>query len=565
MKNSRKFTAMVAALALAACSVAPMAASFSASAAATENIISFKDEVAETGHTYKAYRIFDGTVKITPATEETPAKTELTGIKWANETGSAAFLEALKKDATIGSDFTNCTNAAEVAEKLGSYANDSDNAKAFAKLVVAQAANLAIVNETASATIETSQDGYYVIVESPLTDTTDSAMTSYLLAVYDASEGAEIAVKSAIPTVIKKIQENTNIDETVGTSDTRMDSYTIPANYNDTADFSIGDTVPFQIVGSMPSNIGEYASYKYIFHDSLDSQFTLADNFAVTVKIDGTLIDSTKYTVNVSEQNEITITFNDIKTAGVELAPTSKVVVDYNATLSNAATIGQNGQKNTVYLEYSNNPNVGGGGTTSKTPNDTVIAFTYELDVTKIDGANKELKLAGAKFKLQATDGEHKDKWATVATEGDDKGKITGWVDSMDSATALVSGDDGLFKVIGLDAGAYSLTETEAPTGYNLLGDSIALTISANTSNSQNDNTIDGTELTSLKINVGSKETEGILASGIVAMDVENNSGSTLPSTGGMGTTLFYLVGGVLVAGAGVTLITKKRVSKNNK
>lgn len=578
MKNTRKFAAMIAALTLSACSIAPMA--MNVSAAATENTISFSGQVAEIGHTYKAYRIFDGTVKTTDAvvgedgtTVVTPAKTELTGIKWAKEESSADFLAALKADTTIGSDFTSCTNAAEVAKVLGGYQNDSVNAKAFAKLVAAQKANL--VEVIGGATITADTDGYYVIIEDSLTGNpipTDSAMTSYLLAVYDASAGAEIEVKSAIPTVIKKIKENTTLDTSVGTTDNNMADYTIPANYNDTADFSIGDTVPFQIVGSMPSNIADYKTYKYIFHDTLDSQFTLANDFdtaGVTVKIGNTTIESSMYTVS-SLNNQITITFTDIKSAGVELTADSKVVVDYSATLSNTAVIGKNGQQNKVYLEYSNNPNFGGEGetdTTSKTPEDKVIAFTYELDVTKIDGANKELKLGGAEFKLKATDGEHANKWAIVddgSKNAANKGKITGWADSEDDASILTSAtEDGIFKVIGLDDGAYSLTETKAPSGYNKLTGPIAFTITANTSNNQNDNEIDGEELTALKITVGGKETNGNLDTGIVAMDVENNSGSTLPSTGGMGTTLFYLGGGAMVAVAGVFLITKKRMGKS--
>lgn len=575
MKNTKKFAAMIAALTLSACSIAPMAMNASA---ATANTISFSGQVAETGHTYKAYRIFDGTVKTTDAvvgedgtTVVTPAKTELTGIKWANEENSANFLTALKADTTIGVDFKACTNAAEVAAVLGGYQNNSDKAKAFAKLVAAQKANL--VEVIGGATITADTDGYYVIIENSLTDTPEnSAMTSYLLAVYDASAGAEIEVKSAIPTVIKKIKENTMLDTSVGTTDNNMADYTIPANYNDTADFSIGDTVPFQIVGSMPSNIADYKTYKYIFHDTLDSQFTLANDFdtaGVTVKIDNVTINSSKYEVT-SSNNQITITFNDIKSAGAELTADSKVVVDYSATLSNTAVIGKNGQQNKVYLEYSNNPNFGGEGetdTTSKTPEDKVIAFTYELDVTKIDGANKELKLGGAEFKLQATDGEHANKWAIVddgSENAANKGKITGWADSEDDASTLTSAtEDGIFKVIGLDDGTYSLTETKAPSGYNKLTDPIAFTITANTSNNQNDNEINGEELTALKITVGSKETNGNLDTGIVAMDVENNSGSTLPSTGGMGTTLFYLGGGAMVAVAGVFLITKKRMGKS--
>lgn len=553
MKNFKRFTAAVAATLMAASLSIPMTMNVSA---ATKDTISFTGE-AGTGHQYFAYRIFGGEVKTTDN------KTELTNIVWANPDKADDFLAALQKDVTIGSDFTNCTNAAEVAAVLGTYQNNSPKAKAFAKFVAANKDKVQIVNAISGSAISATDDGYYVIVETPLNGTPqDAAMTSYLLAVYDASEGAEIEVKSAIPTVIKKIKENSALPDTVGTTDNRMSDYNIPADYNDTADFSIGDTVPFQIVGSMPSNIDEYASYKYIFHDTLDSQFTLAENFGVsnvTITIGGEKV-TTGYTVAV-ENNEITITFDNIKNVA-ELTADSKVVVDYSATLSNAAEIGQFGQKNAVYLEYSNNPNVSGEGetdTTSKTPKDEVIAFTYELDVTKIDGANEDLKLAGAKFKLQATDGEHINKWVQVDIDG----KVSGWADTEADGSELTSGTDGIFKVIGLDQGNYSLKETEAPKGYNILADPVAFDITASIGHSQSDDTIDGQELSYLKLTVNGNQNVGIVGTGIVEMSIENNSGSTLPSTGGMGTKLFYLGGGAMVAVAGIVLITKKRMSKN--
>ncbi len=560
MKNFKRFTAAVAATLMAASLSIPMAMNVSAE----KDIIKFTGEVGE-NHQYFAFKIFGGEVKTID--EGGVQKTELTNIVWANESKSADFLDALKSDTSIGSDFSDCTNAAEVAAVLGTYKNKSPEAKAFAKFVAANKDKVQGINAMAAPIIEAKSDGYYVIIESSLINgdasiPTDSAMTSYLLAVYDASEGAELEVKSAIPTVIKKIKENSTLDESVGTTDNRMSDYVIPTDYNDTADFSIGDTVPFQIVGSMPSNIDEYASYKYIFHDTLDSQFTLADEFGtsdVTITIDGTEITS-GYTVTAVD-NEITITFADIKKVAT-LTANSKVVVDYSATLSNAAVIGQNGQKNAVYLEYSNNPNVGGEGetdTTSKTPKDEVIAFTYELDVTKIDGANEDLKLEGAKFKLQATDGEHKDKWVIV----DKNGKVLGWVDTEADGSELTSNDDGIFKVIGLDKGNYSFKEIDPPKGYNILEDPVAFDITATIGNSQNDNEITGDELSYLRLTVNNQQKPGSVGTGTVGMSIENNSGSTLPSTGGMGTTLFYLGGGAMVAVAGIVLIAKKRMNKN--
>lgn len=560
MKNFKRFTAAIAATLMAASLSVPMA--MNVSAEATENTISFTGEVGTT-HIYKAYKIFGGIVVTTDADEEagTQAKTELTNIVWAKPSGSDAFLTELKKDKKIGDKFANCSNAAEVAAVLGTFQSKSPDAEAFAKLVVAQKDNLVEVVGKEDGTIEAIEDGYYVVVENALTSDSDgnlpedSAMTSYLLAVYDASAGAELAVKAAIPSVEKKIQENVKTGNW-------QDDDTYGVRYNDTADFSIGDTVNFKLFGTMPENIDKYDSYKYVFHDNLGKEFTCPKYTTenVTVTING--VRANGYTVsdvyNAQTGTEITISFDDIKDGNI-ITKNSKVEVTYSATLSMGAVIGKNGQKNTVYLEYSNNPNVGGEGTTSKTPTDTVIAFTYQLNVDKIDGANPDLKLSGAKFKLQATSGEHKEKWAKVQN-----GILIGWADDMDSVAELTSDENGQFVVAGLDDGTYSLTETEAPKGYNRLSAPVEFTITAETNNTQSDNNITGEELTALTIKVGDDEaTSGDVDTGIVGMSVKNNSGSTLPSTGGMGTKLFFLGGGSMAAVAGIFLITKKRMGKN--
>lgn len=558
MKNFKRFTAAIAATLMAASLSVPMAMNVSAA----ENTISFTGEVGST-HTYTAYKIFGGVVKTTDADEVagTPAKTELTNIVWANSNGAAAFLSALKEDETIGSKFTNCSNAAEVAAVLSTFANKSPDAEAFAKLVVAQKDYLVEVVGNPNGTITATSDGYYVVVENDMTASNgnlpvDSAMTSYLLAVYDASEGADLAVKAAIPSVEKKIQEN------VKTGNWQNDTK-YGVRYNDTADFSIGDTVNFKLFGTMPENIDKYDSYKYVFHDNLGKEFTTPTYNTENVKVTIDGVQANGYTVsssyNATTGTEITISFVDIKDGNV-IKEDSKVEVSYSANLGIGAAIGKPGQKNTVYLEYSNNPNVGGTGTTSKTPTDTVIAFTYQLNVDKIDAANPDLKLSGAKFKLKALDGDHVNKWAQVQN-----GILIGWTDNEDVASELTSNANGQFVVAGLDDGKYSLTETEAPKGYNKLSDSVEFTITAETNNSQSDNDITGEELTALEIKVEGEDeaTPGALDTGIVGMSVKNNSGSTLPSTGGMGTKLFFLGGGSMAAVAGIFLITKKRMGKN--
>ena len=223
-----------------------------------------------------------------------------------------------------------------------------------------------------------------------------------------------------------------------------------------------------------------------------------------------------------------------------------------------------------MYLEYSNNPNHTGEGTpTGKTPKDEVLVFTYELDVTKVDGQKTDKKLANAEFVLLNSD---KTKAAKVAN-----GKLVEWVDvpnagedgtiTYPAETKLTSDADGKFVIAGLDAGSYYLRETKAPAGYNLLKNDISVTITAKLDKRENN-----PALTELKLSVkddktGAEATEsdGVLDTGVVSTDIVNNSGAQLPETGGMGTTLFYVLGGILVLVAIILLVTRKRMSHTEK
>ena len=159
------------------------------------------------------------------------------------------------------------------------------------------------------------------------------------------------------------------------------------------------------------------------------------------------------------------------------------IIVEYTATLNKDAEIGLPGNPNKVYLEFSNNPNSGGEGDTGKTPEDKVIVFTYELDVTKVDGEDADTKLKDAEFKLYDENG----KYAHC-----DAGKVTGWADTEEGGSTLKSDENGLFKVIGLDDGTYWLKETKAPDGYNLITDPIKIEIKATTVNDQDWTAMEG-------------------------------------------------------------------------
>lgn len=230
------------------------------------------------------------------------------------------------------------------------------------------------------------------------------------------------------------------------------------------------------------------------------------------------------------------------------------IIVEYSAVLNANANIGldttTNGNKNTVYLEYSNNPNAEGTGNTVE---DKVVVYTYELDIEKVDGAQTVTKLQGAEFVLKNSDGS---KYAVVTD-----GKITGWADAKDGATTLKTNADGKIAVQGLDAGTYKLEETKAPTSYNKLTSDITVVITS-TAIADRQAWTDSTALGITAIAVTADAVPGTAENGKATITVANNKGTTLPTTGGIGTTIFYIAGSVLVLLAVVLFVAKRRTNK---
>lgn len=482
------------------------------------------------GHTYEAYQIFAGDLS------GTEGSYVLSNITWGSGVNGTELLAALRGDASLGSIFGSATSAADVAQAMDNIGDDSDTAKAFAAVVGQHLAAVAGTSTpgTDSYTITGLDAGYYLVKDK--NDSQNGENYAYTRFILEVVGDVTAAPKTGIPTVTKKVKENVKFG----------------AEYNDVADYNIGDQIPFKLTGTLPSNYGDYASYQYIFHDTLSAGLTY--NGDAKVYVEGTLVTS-GFDVAFSAP-ALTITFANLKSiGGATAAAGSTITVEYTATLNASAVIGQTGNTNAVYLEYSNNPNPGGGGNTGETPVDKVVVFTYELDVTKVDGAETTKFLGGAEFKLTNADG----KYAQV----DANGKLTGWANEDDPNTTLTSdAATGLFKVIGLDDGTYFLTEVKAPTGYNKLESAIQVVITAGTVHNTewiSDNTSDALRTLTVAVDSGEAK-DGVLSTGTVAITIANNKGATLPSTGGVGTTIFYAVGGVLMLGAVVLLITKKRI-----
>lgn len=551
---------MAAALTLAACAAAPM--TMNVSAAATENTVSFTGEVKDgVTHNYSAYKIFSGTVD----------GDNLTNISFAKANGFDAFLTELKADATIGDKFTTAGTVAEVANVLSGFSDKSADAKAFADFVATHATLLA-APVTGQGSLTLDSDGYYVIIETGATGGNDYAKTSYILKQYDASEGAEIAVKSAAPTVDKQVYDN---DDKAATGDNN--------GWGESADHAINETFQMKLIATIPADedFAAYKAYKVAFHDKYNKGITFENIDSVTVA--GKTVNAgeakTDYQLASNTTNRtLDITINDIVpaiTAASKKLGTDEITVEviYNVHLNEeAATVNASASDlstsydnvNGVYLEYSNNPNWNGSGTatpgedtpgddesTGETPKDYVWVFTYESNNNKVDDANKPL--TGAKFQIKNGDtviklvdkgnGEYvvADQSLALSTSEGASPKI---VDTMVS-----TGTDAKFNIKGLDAGTYTLVETAAPQGYKVAADTV-FHISATHAEDKTDQGAD-------------KETAAVtLATGkdyTLNHTIVDSSSSKLPSTGGMGTTLFVLGGGCMAGLAGIYLISKKR------
>lgn len=488
-------------------------------------------------HTYAVYQIFTGDY----ATETVDGTTKeyLSNVKWGAN-------GKLPSGVNIG-DAVSAAILTELQNATGS--SHKDLLKVIEKYVdLDTTAHKTLTKDSADKAVV---PGYYLIKDETAI-TGDDAATLYIVQVVGP---VTITRKADKPTVDKKVQENST------------SAWGVHADYN------IGDDVPFSLIGTLPSNYDMYDTYKYIFHDTLSSGLTYNNDFKVykvnAADVDGDMSGATDITSHFSYAAEtvadgagLKFSCDDLKQAVAAYSADTRIVVRYTAKLNENAVIGNPGNPNKVKLEFSNNPNTGGDGDTGETPEKKVVVFTFELDGNKVDGNDATKKLQGAEFKLyRKLDGTTKE-WAKITN-----GKVSGWTTTEDDGTVLTSDTDGLFQITGLDAGVYYLKETKAPAGYNLLEDEIKITVTPGYTTTD----ADGTTITSLtgKVQVGTgTETDAATTdnngaiTGKIGFTVENNKGSTLPETGGIGTTIFYVLGGILVLGCGAALFARRRIGR---
>ncbi len=461
---------------------------------------------------------------------------------------------------------------------MGAYTDENNTvAKQFAQVIKNYIATGSGATSTWDSTnnyytISGLDAGYYLVettgmpAEGGTTGTEDSgAYTRYMLSVV---KSVTLTPKESIPSVDKDLSD---------------------------VDANIGDTITYYIAATLPSTYADYDTYKLVFHDILSSGLTFdTDSVEVYVFTDGSVYDydahnltdgtlvyestsnytvttgtsGTSTTIDVELTNTKALTADDNGSEGSTITTDkdSLVVVVFTATLNENAVIGGNGNPNEVYLEYSNNPNSGGSGDTGTTTVDKVVTWTYELDVTKVNAADTTEVLSGAKFVLYRVNSSGDYEYIIV----DSDNKVTGWTENeYDSgelvvASVLTSNSSGIFEVIGLDQGTYYLKEVEAPTGYNIASSPFTIVVTAEYSKNDSGTAADDETLTTLTITNNGEAGTADLDNGTVSTTIQNSKGSSLPGTGGIGTTIFYVVGGVLALGAVVLLITRKRLGSED-
>lgn len=458
------------------------------------------------GHQYVAYQILSGDLA------ELDGETILSNIKWADG----------QSDNAVGDDATEAFEKAEdvIALVEGLTLNaEAGKAAAFAdgKYVISGL-----------------EAGYYVVRDEKAGSDLGEE-DAYSSTIIEVVGNVDVTPKSAAPTVDKEVLDET-ADAEAGAEE----------GWGESADHSINESFQFKLIGTIPADedFEAYDHYKVIFHDTMSKGITFES--IASVKVNGN--DVTDYVVegvNAGDKGEVTwkLTIADVLAYDTDLTDGAEIEVIYNAHLNTEAVIGNfDDNNNTVTLTYSNNPNISAEEEVEdemgKTKEDTVWVFTYETLNTKVDADTKEA-LAGAEFNLLNAEG------VAIKFLQDENGVY--YPDETGIETLVSAEETGKFDIKGLDAGDYTLTETKAPVGYNKCLD-VPVKITATHAESGDESTA----TTEIKYN----DTDNN------QITVENEKGFTLPSTGGMGTTIFYTLGAILLIGSAVVLITKKRMNK---
>lgn len=491
-------------------------------AVAEETTTTYTITAPENGHTYEILQIFEGDL----------SGEKLSNVTWGKNGKGYVDAETKVKVSETTLDELKAKATKSEKEILKYIENNLLNPNSAVYKTIGK------IDETTTNLEVDVPAGYYMIRDAAMSQ--DGKDDSYTLYIVSVVGDVTINPKADKPSMIKKIKD-TN------------DSTGATTGWIDSADYDIGDHVPFRLTGTLPSNFALYSTYTFEFIDDMETGLTFdgANTVKVYVNDSTVALDTKWYTVSVGSTNsdqhfEVKIpemenvTYKAVEDGtDLKLKAGDKIHIEYTATLNEDANFGAQGNMNEAYLKFSNNPNGEGMG---QTPKDTVIAFTYKMVIDKVHKVNNELApLEGADFKLEKKVG-------------------SGWVEvtrKTTNATETTAATQFIFT--GLDDGTYRLTETKTPAGYNTL-EPIEFTVTAN-----HVETIDGVERLNILTDITGNSTTGAItftkleSNAGLTSKIENKSGATLPETGGIGTTIFYVLGGMMFAGAALMLVVRRK------
>ena len=500
-------------------------------------------------HCYDAFQIFKGDV-----TGNDTDGFKISNVGWGSSIAHPnEFLAQLTKDSTIGGEFETSFTPQEAAAVISQWSDSDNNSIAFARCVCnyvySDGNSTPVLQGGHTNGFKLEEAGYYLIVDtSSFSSSADGdsyhAYNSFLLKVNKAHYHVQITPKVVKPTVEKKVYDN---DDGSSSGDNN--------GWGSSADHAINEEFQFQLIATLPESENNGRAYDYYneytvrFNDTLSNGITYDRLDSVVINSDGHTYDitndSSMYEVDDSQlknDNSFVVSIPDVKTCVKDpefnLNNGATITVTYTAHLNeNAAVNGSAENKNSVRLQYSNNPRPDGeywGYTPNYTPESEVYVYTYQLNNTKRAETENGTPLPGAVFQLYS-DADCKNE-VKLYQDGEFYYPIKNATGK--EAVEMKSAANGQFNVKGLDAGTYYLKETKTPADYNPC-DVPPVIIKANHKGNQVD--LNGSTLSTTIIN-------------------NKAGGITLPSTGGIGTTLFYVVGGGLMVAAIVLLVTKKRM-----
>lgn len=497
----------------------------------------YDTEEVRAHHDFKAFQIFKGDVS--------EDNQKISNVEWGSIIhNSTDFLTQLKAAPIIGNEFNGANNAQDVLAVISQWSNSDDNSIAFARFVCHYLYPTAdadpqpyIPGGGDMVSIPEGGAGYYLVVDTTKFNDGEyyHAYNSFLLKVNKGKFNLQIKPKYVKPTVEKKVYDND------------INDISSAGGWGSSADHAINEKFKFQLIAKLPASDDRaydyYDKYTVCFNDTLSDGITFdkLDTVEITNGDGGASQVINNYTLDPNDpQSSFKLSIDDVKTCVPDLNKGATITVTYTAHLNDKAAVNtadgaSNGEnKNSVYLQYSNNPRI--NTSLDWTPTSEVRVYTYQLNNTKYhDDDTTGNELAGAGFRLYSGKDCTKEQEIKLKKNTTD-GTYSPYF-GADAGDEMFSDEHGQFNVKGLDAGTYYLKETNPPADYSACADK-EIVISA------------------------THDVNHVSLSGNLSTTIINKKagGITLPSTGGIGTTIFYVVGGGLMVAAIVLLVTKKRM-----